>query len=315
VSQATTQPAPVATPALPAEAVSHLSGFLDYLQAECGLSLNTRKAYRRDLTNFLSFQRETGGKGLSGIVAAQISEFMRFLKRRGMSVATICRQLAAVRMFCRYLVLQRVLPSDVSDVVDSPKKWNRLPTVIDDAASRHLIDEPDAEQDRFDLRDQAMLAMLYATGMRASEIAGLAVTDVNANVGVIRVMGKGAKERIVPVAREALDLLARYLQARAQLPPGQGDGKALFLSRSGRKLAREDIFRIVRKYALRSGVRGNVTPHTLRHAFATELLSHGADLRSVQEMLGHVDIATTQIYTHVDASRLRAIHKKFHPRA
>jgi integrase/recombinase XerD len=294
---------------------AHLLGFLDYLQAECGLCLNTRKAYRRDLTGFLIFQRDTGVKELSHIVAPQISEFMRSLKRRGLSVATICRQLAAVRMFCRYLVLQRMLPNDVSSVVDSPKKWNRLPTIIDDAASRRLIDTPDAGQDTFGLRDQAMLAMLYATGMRASEIAGLQVSDVNANVGVIRVMGKGSKERIVPVATEALVCLGNYLRVRSQVPPGAADSKSLFLSRSGKKLAREDVFRIVRKYAVRSGVRGNVTPHTLRHCFATELLSHGADLRSVQEMLGHADIATTQIYTHVDAARLRAIHKKFHPRA
>ena len=290
-------------------------GFLDYLQAECGLALNTRKAYRRDLTNFMLFLREAGVKELSGIVASQISEFMRSLKKRDMSVATICRQLAAVRMFCRYLVLQRVLASDVSSVVDSPKKWNRLPTIIDDAASRMLIGTPNVQEDSFGLRDQAMLSLLYATGMRASEIAGLQVSDVNANVGVVRVMGKGSKERIVPVAGESLDCLANYLRVRGQSQPGAADSKALFLSRSGKKLAREDVFRIVRKYARRSGVRGNVTPHTLRHCFATELLSHGADLRSVQEMLGHADIATTQIYTHVDAARLRAIHKKFHPRA
>ena len=313
--EANTISAPAEAPPLSGQAASHLLGFLDYLQAECGLCLNTRKAYRRDLTGFLIFQRDTGVNELSHIVAPQISEFMRSLKKRGLSVATICRQLAAVRMFCRYLVLQRVLESDVSAVVDSPKKWNRLPTIIDDAATRVLIDTPDVGQDTFGLRDQAMLSMLYATGMRASEIAGLQVSDVNVNVGVIRVMGKGSKERIVPVAKEALVCLGNYLRVRRQAPPGAADSKSLFLSRSGKKLAREDVFRIVRKYAVRSGVRGNVTPHTLRHCFATELLSHGADLRSVQEMLGHADIATTQIYTHVDAARLRAIHKKFHPRA
>lgn len=292
----------------------HLEGFLDYLQAECGLSLNTRKAYRRDLRQFFDFLSPDGSACAEDMTAGRISDFMRHRKRLDMSVASICRGLAAIRMFCRYLVLQRVLTDDVSAVVDSPKKWNRLPSVLNDTGARTLMDSPEAELDRFDLRDRAMLGMLYATGMRASEIAYISITDVNFNLGVVRVLGKGSKERIVPIAAEALDLIKTYLdQCRGALS-GDGTQKKLFLSKSGQPLNREDVFRIVRKYAVRSGVRGNVTPHTLRHSFATELLTHGADLRSVQEMLGHSDIATTQIYTHVDAARIKSIHKQFHPR-
>ena len=298
-----------------ADPAEQLAAFLDYLQAECGLSLNTRKAYRRDLTAFLAFLRDKGLKGLPKIKPDHISDFMRQSKSQGKSVATICRELAAIRMFCRFLVIGRVLVHDVSAVVDSPKKWNRLPSLLDDAAARRLMDSPEAGQDPFVARDRAMLAILYATGMRASELAQLQVTDVNFNVGVARVLGKGSKERIVPVARQALDCAQAYLAERSALPTPQPPPKQLFLSRRGWALSREDVFRIVRKYARRAALRGNVTPHTLRHGFATELLTHGADLRSVQEMLGHADIATTQIYTHVDAARLRAIHKKFHPRA
>jgi len=156
---------------------------------------------------------------------------------------------------------------------------------------------------------------LYATGTRASELAGLDTADVNFNLGVLRVLGKGSKERIVPAAAEALDAVKAYRQQKCQVNSGPSSSRALFLSRSGKRLSREDVFRIVRKYVRRAALRGNVSPHTLRHCFATQMLSHGADLRSVQEMLGHADIATTQVYTHVDAARLKAIHKKCHPRA
>jgi integrase/recombinase XerD len=297
------------------EAWQHLRGFLDYLQAECGLSNNTRRAYRRDLEQFFTHLAEQDSLDLANIAAQDITDFMRAIKQKGLAVASICRKLAAIRMLCRFLVLSRVLASDVSTVIESPRKWNRLPTVLDDAASNKLIESPNAAQDTYGPRDRAMLALLYASGMRASEVAGLSIHDVNFNLGVVRVMGKGAKERIVPVAQQALEAVREYVDTCRGLLVTDPAETALLLSRSGQPLHREDVFRIVRKYALRSEVRGNVTPHTLRHCFATELLAHGADLRSVQEMLGHANIATTQIYTHVDAARLRAIHKKFHPRA
>lgn len=306
----TKRPASLCSP--PAEFVLPLHGFLDYLQAECGLSLNTRKAYQRDLVRFLRHLSGAEGRTLADISAADIEGFLRFAKGEGLCVASIARALAAVRMFCRYLVIQRVLPHDVSADIDTPKLWHRLPTVLDDKNTRALIDAPVPEADTFSHRDQAMLGLLYACGLRASELAGLKLTDVSFELGVIRVLGKGAKERIVPMAREAGDLVKAYLAVRP--PPADTHG-TLFLSRTGRRLLREDVFRTVKKYVARSGVRGHVSPHTLRHCFATQLLSNGADLRSVQEMLGHANIATTQIYTHVDASRIKSIHKAFHPRA
>ncbi len=297
----------------PPELESHLRGFLDYLAAECGLAVNSQKAYRRDLAKFFDF---LGDRHVApaAIKPADISEFMRHLKGSGLCVASIARALAGVRMFCRYLVMAQVLPSDISAVVDSPKKWNRLPTVLDDRSVRHLIEAPQQTPGPLSVRDKAILTLLYATGMRAGEIVGLGVNDVNASLGVVRVLGKGSKERIVPIAPQAIQAVSEYVQqCRQRLPQGRDKG-VLLLSRAGKPLAREDIFRLVRKHVRHASVRGNVSPHTLRHSFATELLSHGADLRSVQEMLGHATIVTTQIYTHVDAARLRAIHKKFHPR-
>ena len=292
----------------------HLAGFLDYLQAECGLAANTCMAYERDLRRFLAHLAGEGLGGLARLRPRNIESFLRADRAAGRAVSTVARALAAVKMFSRYLVIQRICEHDPSASIDTPRKWHRLPNVLDDRAVQRLLEAPDPDQDIHALRDRAILALLYATGMRAGELVGLALGDVNFNVGVVRVLGKGAKERIVPVAAAALRQVRRYIdEYRPQLLRG-GDHQALILSRTGRRLAREDVFRIVRKYVRRAALRGRVSPHTLRHCFATHLLSGGADLRSVQEMLGHADIATTQVYTHVDASRLKAIHKEFHPR-
>ena len=315
MSTSTTRSSTESASPLGSEAPVHLAGFLDYLQVECGLSVNTRKAYRGDLNRLFACLLADGVRSLERISAAAIDRFLLTTKRQGLSVASVARALAAVRMFCRYLVMERVLPYDVSADIDTPRKWNRLPTVLDDASVRTLLEAPQADQDVYALRDRAILALLYAAGLRASELIGAKLLDVNFPLGVVRVCGKGAKERIVPVAQEALDAIAVYRDECRPALLRDPNEQTLFLSRRGRRLAREDIFRIVRKYVRRAALRGNVSPHTLRHCFATHLLSRGADLRSVQEMLGHADIATTQVYTHVDAARLRAIHKKFHPRA
>ncbi len=296
------------------EAAGRLIAFLDYLQAECGLAHNTREAYRRDLMRFLAHLEETGRGSLDGITPRDVEAFMRAGKRRGYSPASVARAHAVVRMFCKYLVMERVLQRDPAESIDSPKKWHRLPTVLDAATVRLLLSAPEVGKDVHALRDRAILMLLYATGMRASELVGLGVGDINFTLGVVRVLGKGGKERIIPVAEEAQRAVKEYM---ADCRPAliAGDQEKLILSRSGRPLCREDVYRIVKKYVRRAAVKGRVSPHTLRHCFATELLSHGADLRSVQEMLGHADVATTEIYTHVDVSRLRAIHKKYHPRA
>ena len=317
-----------------AEAASHLRGFLDYLQAECGMALNTRKAYERDLRRFFGFLDARGARRLKDLSPAVIGAFLVSCRQEGLSVASVARGAAAVRTFCRYLVLQQLLRDDPSATVDAPKKWHRLPTVLNAQAAELLLASPTDEEDAHAARDRAMLAVLYACGLRASELAGLKASDINPQLGVIRVLGKGSKERIVPIAGRAVELVQEYVRRRARnsvarehssdgpgvpratsCTPYDDPNAPLFLSRRGLPLAREDVFRIVRKYVRRAALRGHVSPHTLRHCFATQLLSHGADLRSVQEMLGHANIATTQIYTHVDASRLKAIHKKFHPRA
>ncbi len=299
---------------LPDEARRVLIGFLDYLQAECGLSVNTRKAYRRDLTSFLSNLAASTAAHLDRLASGDVEHFMRASKAHGHSVATVARELAAVRMFCRFLVLQTICRRDVTEAILTPAKWSRLPNLLPEARMGDLLRAPDACRDKFHLRDRALLALLYATGLRASEAAGLRIDQINFNLGVLRVLGKGGKERIIPAAESALEAVRQYIDGQRGAQAGAADPPELLLSRSGRSLAREDVFRIVRKYVRRAAPGSSAGPHTLRHCFATALLAHGADLRSVQEMLGHADIATTQIYTHVDAARLRAIHKKFHPR-
>ncbi len=295
-------------------AATHLAGFLDYLQVECGLAANTRKAYHRDLSRLLTHLTASGLDSLGNLSTMHLESFLRAMADSGLAEASVARSLAAVRMFCRYLVLHRVLPRDVSAVVGSPKKWSRLPTVLPDHAVRELLAEPNTVQDVHALRDRAILTLLYATGMRAGELVGIKIDDLNFNLGVVRVLGKGNKERIIPVAQEAMATVREYLDDYRPLLR-TGPSTAMFLSRTGRPMAREDVFRLVGKYVRRTSLRGKISPHTLRHSFATQLLSNGADLRSVQEMLGHVDVSTTQIYTHVDSTRLKAIHQRFHPRA
>jgi integrase/recombinase XerD len=299
--------------AWPPEAARRLTAFLDYLQVECGLSINTRKGYHRDLRRFLDHLAETGLPSLKVLQAGDIEHFLKQAKRSGLAVSTVARNLAAIRMFCRFLAMEGVLAEDVSACVQSPKKWSRLPTVLDARDVEKLLDAPDPELDRHVLRDRAILAMLYATGMRASELAGLKLADVNRRLGVVRVLGKGSKERIIPAAERAVRAVDEYLPHRREQSIGE-ERPELFLSARGKGISREAVFRVVRRYASRAGLPKSVGAHTLRHCFATHLLARGADLRSVQEMLGHADISTTQIYTHVDADRLKAIHKKFHPR-
>ena len=298
-------------PAEPTFAASLLEGFLDYLQAECGLAVNTRLAYRRDLRKFFTFLAEIDSTDPTSVTTADIEGFLRYLRGLDLAVSSAARALAAVKMFFRYLVLIGQAPRDVTSAIDSPKKWHRLPTVLDDQTVRKLLDSPDPDQDAHALRDRAILRLLYATGIRASELTGLQISDINFHLGIVRVLGKGEKERIVPVADEAIQAVQCYIQ---QVHTDPLAGKKLFLSRRGKAMRREDIFRLVRKYVRRAAISGNVSPHTLRHCFATQLLANGAGLRSVQEMLGHADIATTQVYTHVDTDRLKSIHKKFHPR-
>lgn len=305
-------PSPQAPSSPSPELDQPLEGFIQHLTVECGLSHNTCLAYRRDLNKLVAFMGDKGIGSYSGLHATDVEAFVGKLGQDSLATPSVRRALAATRMFCRYLVLERVMPADVSAGVQAPKKWQRLPRVMSDQTVRQLMAQPDAAADRYAARDHAILTFLYATGVRASELVGLQIGDINVSLGIVRVIGKGNKERIVPVAGAALAAVQQYLDVsrRASLGPNA----PLFVSRSQRPLRREDLVRIVRKYVYRSGVPAGASPHTFRHSFATQLVSGGADLRAIQEMLGHADISTTQIYTHVDGSRLRAVHRRFHPR-
>ena len=291
-----------------------VEAFLDYLRIECGLAANTIVSYRSDLTKFVAFLADAPIADYDHLTVDHLLGFLERLRNNGLSPPSLARHLVAVKMWLRYLMMEGRLSQNIAGLVDSPGLWKRVPHVLSEQAVDRLLDAP-GPADRHRLRDRALLEVLYATGTRASEVADLRVADIYLDYGYCKCIGKGSKERIVPIGSRARDALLGYMHderphlAGADLPPW------CFLSRSGRRLSREMVWQIVKKYVRRVGVAENTSPHTLRHSFATHLLSHGADLRSVQEMLGHANIATTQLYTHVDRKRLKAIHQQFHPRA
>ncbi|HNS21239.1 MAG TPA: site-specific tyrosine recombinase XerD [Sedimentisphaerales bacterium] len=287
--------------------------FLDYLTIEAGLSDNTILAYGRDLREFLGY---AGGRGVGQIADVNVhlvQIYLGELARRDKSENSAKRALVAIRMFLRFAKLRGLIEDAGEEILESPKTWQRLPIVCNKQQVLKLLEAPDPKEP-FYLRDRAMLELLYATGVRASELAGLRTTDLNLDIGYLRCFGKGHKERVIPMGKVAITATLEYLRdLRPKLVKPKTQSH-LLLSRTGGPLSRIEVWRLVKKYAIRAGMPRNVTVHTLRHCFATHLLSGGADLRSVQEMLGHVDIGTTQIYTHVDHERLRRIHKQFHPR-
>ena len=293
---------------------SPIETFLDYLTVECGLSVNTLEAYQRDLERFAAFVHADTTGDWNAVRAEQVVDFMVAEKSRGLAVTSVSRALVAIRMFFRFLSGEGLVARDVTEHLESPRIWQNLPEVLDRRAVDRLLAAPSAKHDRWPLRDRAILEMLYATGARASEVADMTIQSVNREVGYVLAVGKGRKERIVPVGRRALEALDAYLAEERPALDRRGE-KYLFLTHSGRRMGRETLWRLVKKYIARAGVSPRASPHTLRHSFATHLLEGGADLRAVQEMLGHVDIGTTQLYTHVDPSRLKAIHRKYHPRA
>jgi integrase/recombinase XerD len=287
--------------------------FIEYLTVECALSPNTTAAYRRDITAFLAFVEGQGIRSLDRVGSNDIVNFLMRQKRRGLSPASVTRQLVAIRMFCRFLSAEKVLKSNAAAILESPRVWRNLPDVLSRRDVEQLLDAPD-DSTVLGLRDAAVLETMYACGARAQEMADLGVGDVNIEFAYIRLTGKGGRERVLPLGAAACRRLERYLREGRPKLAARRDAGQLFLSRTGRKLNRERLWQVIRRLAVKAGLKKNVHPHTLRHSFATHLLEGGADLRLIQEMLGHANIATTQIYTHVDASRLKSIHKKFHPR-
>ncbi|MBN1361644.1 MAG: tyrosine recombinase XerD [Sedimentisphaerales bacterium] len=287
--------------------------FLDYLAVEAGLSENTVLAYGRDLRQFASFCRDNQVATIADLGLYLVQKYLIELEHRRRSESTIKRSLVAIRMLLRFAKLTGLIEDDGATTLDTPKTWQRLPTVCNKQQVARLLEAP-SPKETFYFRDKAMLELLYATGVRASEVAGLKSSDLNLDVGYVRCLGKGSKERVIPLGGPAIAATRDYLRVLRPTLAKPESGNHLLLSRTGRPLTRIEVWRLVKKYALRAGMPHNLTVHTLRHCFATHLLSGGADLRSVQEMLGHVDVGTTQIYTHVDSERLREIHKRFHPR-
>ncbi|MHC4572879.1 MAG: tyrosine recombinase [Planctomycetota bacterium] len=287
--------------------------FLSYLTVEAGLSNNTVLAYGRDLKSFLKYCRSKKISQLGDVKPILIQDYLRILSMYNRSESSIKRCLVAIRMFLRFAKLGGLIEDDFGDILEGPKVWQRLPVTCGKQQVMNLLDAPCPEEP-FYLRDKAMLELLYGTGVRASELAGLRTPDLNLDIGYLRCLGKGNRERVIPMGKAAIAATAAYLAGLRPRLAKALSGDFLLLSRTGRPLSRIEVWRLIKKYAVRAGMPRNLTVHTLRHCFATHLLTGGADLRSVQEMLGHVDIATTQIYTHVDQERLRAIHRKFHPR-
>jgi integrase/recombinase XerD len=291
-----------------------ISSFLTHVRVEKGLSANTISAYRRDLMKFNDFAQKRK-LSLEAVSRDDLVDFLAGLYRQKLESKSVARHLVTLRNFFRYAQIQDAIPADPSINLESPKIRRSLPGYLRLEEVDRLLLQPDAKTP-LGLRDRAMLEVLYSTGLRVSELTSLRVTDLDTKVGCVRCIGKGDKERIVPVGKKALGMVDKYLRdARPELL-GKGVGNpALFVNRRGRALSRVGVWKILSAYGRRAGLRQPLTPHMLRHSFATHLLERGADLRSVQLMLGHADIATTQIYTHVVEERLKQIYKAHHPRA
>ncbi|WP_449240745.1 site-specific tyrosine recombinase XerD [Desulfoscipio gibsoniae] len=288
--------------------------FLNYLALERGLAQNTITSYALDLKQFKSFCMRRQVMAAGQIDRVLVLNYLLELKKSGRLPATVSRHMAALRVFCRFLVDEQVLGIDPMANLESPGLQKKLPGVLAQEEVEKLLAQPRVGNPA-GLRDKAMLELMYATGMRVSELLALDLEQVNYERGFVRCLGKGAKERIIPVGTVARNFLTEYLRrGRAKITANKGEN-ALFLNMRGKRLTRQGFWKIIKKYALAAGIDKTITPHTLRHSFATHLLENGADLRALQEMLGHADIATTQIYTHLTDTRLRDIYNKHHPRA
>lgn len=290
-----------------------LDPFLEHLVVERGLAQNSLEAYRRDLTRYGAYLKGRRRR-VTALDRAEVPRYLLALREAGLSPRSVARHLSAIRQFHRFLVREGHATADPTSHLESPRPWRRLPTVL----SRDEVDRllaPRQARTPQEFRDRAMLELMYASGLRVSELVGLRLADLNLTVGVVRVLGKGNKERLVPLGAAAMESLRAYLaQGRPRLEKRR-PSLQLFLGRHGRGLTRQMFWQLLKRYVRAAGITKPVTPHTLRHSFATHLLEGGADLRSVQLMLGHADIGTTQIYTHVSRAHLKATYDKYHPRA
>jgi len=287
--------------------------FLEYLRVECGSARNTALAYGRDLgalEAFLAGRR----RAVETARGTDLADFLIAEHKRGLAAASLARRMAAIRMLYRFLVSEGRVARDPAGILERPHLGRRLPTVLTPGEVERLLAAPEGDAP-LAVRDRAALELLYAAGARASELAALPVGAVNLSIGYARLLGKGGKERIVPVGGPALRAIERYLAEARPLLAGASAPDALFLSRGGRALTRDAVWRLVARAAKKAGLTKRVYPHALRHAFATHLVTGGAHLRAVQEMLGHADVSTTEVYTHLDIRHLREVYDKYHPRA
>jgi len=289
--------------------------FSDYLRIEKRNSPHTVSAYRRDLSRFSA---EFAGQKVDSVTTANIRDFLISLREQGLSPASVARSLSSIKSFFKYLCQDKQFQDNPAEILETPKRWRKLPDVLSSEDVDNLLKCPDLES-VLGLRDKAMLEILYASGLRVSELINLQVSQLDMQVGYLRTLGKGSKERIVPIGAMAKRAVENYiLNSRPALVSSRKDGgksEQLFVTRRGRGMTRQGFWKLLKGYVTQANIRASVSPHTLRHAFATHLLERGADLRSVQQMLGHSDISTTQIYTHILGKRMLEIHQQFHPRS
>jgi integrase/recombinase XerD len=288
--------------------------FLDYVGLERGLSANTRAAYASDLANFKRFLERRRVEVLNRVTRAMVLDFLMDERKRGMALTSISREFVTIRLWFRYLHEENLLARDVTAAMDSPRLWKALPTTMSPREVERLLGAPKGDTP-LRRRDRAILETMYASGLRVSEVCRLRVDDLHFDAGFLRCIGKGEKERLTPFSETCAHLLHDYLSTVRPVLLGEREAREVFLSRRGAALSRKTVWHMVKQYARLAGIDKQISPHTLRHSFATHLLYNGAPLRMIQEMLGHADIATTQVYTHLDQSRLKSIHTKFHPRA
>ncbi len=290
-----------------------LERFADFLSLEQGASRATGEAYGRDLARFAMYSRAKGIGSPVGVTPQHLRRYLYHLKDLGLAPSSIRRNISSLRTYYRFLIGDGLVVQDPTERLDTPSRWRTLPEVLTVAEMERVLGAPNLDDPLY-FRDRALLELGYGAGLRVSEWITIGTRDVLLEDALVRVFGKGSKERLVPIGRSAITALAVYLrESRPTLEKGSGRG-TLFLNARGAPLSRMGAWKILRKYVERAGIEKHVTPHTLRHTFATHLLEGGADLRAVQEMLGHVDISTTQIYTHVDREYLRQVHREFHPR-
>ena len=289
--------------------------FLLYLATERGLSVNYQLSTQRSLETFAGWlTRQARVSRPDEVDPGHFADYLAWRKRSGLAAASIRLEAVALRIFFRFLLARKILTRNPAENLSIPRVEKYLPETLNASAIRHLL-ESVSGADTLGLRDRAMLELLYASGLRISELCNLRLEGLDLAEGMIRVTGKGNKTRLVPVGSEARGAIGRYLETERPKLVSRRSGAEIFLSVRGRKLTPQRVWQLIKRYAARAGLEANVYPHLLRHSFATHLLAGGADLRIIQEMLGHADISTTQIYTHVDSSRLKSVHKKFHPRA